>query len=194
MHGTAKIQLFSYTPSISEKENNCSHGACLLPVGLIKICVRVLCNGPLETGHLRLTCPFTECNESGLWSKVASCRESLGTSNQPSRQGRSYMVVRVVRGPPVHTRPIDIGKFSQIGYVRPSVRGLREYALRPFCAPSYFSVRPLCAPSYPLDELCFIEFDIPNDSGGGGSAAGAGRRVAVHVSHLQVYVSTSSSN
>ena len=76
------------------------------------------------------------------------------------------MVVRVVRGPPVHTRPIDIGKFSQIGYVRPSVRGLREYALRPFCAPSYFSVRPLCAPSYPLDELCFIEFDIPNDSGG----------------------------
>ena len=73
------------------------------------------------------------------------------------------MVVRVVRGPPVHTRPIDIGKFSQIGYVRPSVRGLREYALRPFGAPSYFSVRPLCAPSYPHDELCFIEFDIPND-------------------------------
>ena len=104
------------------------------------------------------------------------------------------MVVRVVRGPPVHTRPIDIGKFSQIGYVRPSVRGLREYALRPFCAPSYFSVLPLCAPSYPLDELCFIEFDIPNDSGGGGSAAGAGRRAAAHVSHLQVYVSTSSSN
>ena len=89
----------------------------------------------------------------------------------------------VVRGPPVHTRPIDIGKFSQIGYV-----------LRPFCAPSYFSVRPLCAPSYPLDELCFIEFDIPNDSGGGGSVAGAGQRAAAHVSHPQVYVSTSSSN
>jgi len=79
----------------------------------------------------------------------------------------------VVRGPPVHTRPIDIGKFSQIGYVRPSVRGLREYVLRPFCAPSYFSVLPLCAPSYLLNELCFIEFDIPNDT-----AAAAGRRQA----------------
>ena len=110
-------------------------------------------------------------------------------------QGRSYMVVRVGRGPPAGAYQAHrYRKFSQIGYVRPSVRGLREYALRPFCARSYFSVRPLCAPSYPLDELCFIEFDIPNDSGGGGSAAGAGRRAAAHVSHLQVYVSTSSSN
>lgn len=87
---------FSYfhilLPSQKKKTIVAMVHACF-SVGLIKICVRVLCNGPLETGHLRLTCPFTECKESGLWSKVASCRESLGTSNQPSRQAWTMDII-----------------------------------------------------------------------------------------------------
>jgi hypothetical protein len=53
----------------------------------------------------------------------------------------------------------------QIGYVRPSVRGrIRPTAvLRSFVFLRAAAMRTFVS----LIELCFIEFDIPNDSGGG---------------------------